>query len=141
MVKLAIKDTKKFELSKVEIDRPGPHYTLDTVRILSGFFPQADLILLIGGDSLHDLPTWHQPLDLVKACHQIGVMRRPGDSIDLSALERELPGLTARVRFVDAPLLEIASSQIQKRISEARPFQYYLPDSVYLYIQEHKLYL
>lgn len=141
MVKLAIKDTQNFELSKVEIDRPGPHFTLDTVRILAGLYPQADLILLIGGDSLHDLPTWHQPLDLVTACHRIGVMRRPGDSIDLSALERELPGLTDRVRFVDAPLLEIASSQIRKRISEGRPYQYYLPESVYSYIKEHKLYL
>jgi nicotinate-nucleotide adenylyltransferase len=141
MVKLAIKDNQNFELSTVEIDRPGPHYTLDTLRILSGLHPQADLILLIGGDSLHDLPTWHRPLDLVTACHQIGVMRRPGDSIDLSALEREIPGLTDRVRFVDAPLLEIASNQIRKRISEGRPFQYYLPDSVYIYIQEHKLYL
>ena len=140
MVKLAIGDNPDFELSRVEIDRPGPHYTVDTLGLLADAYPSADLILLIGGDSLRDLPTWHRPADLVAASHEIGVIRRPGDSVNLSAIERLVPGTQAKVRFVDAPLLEIASRQIRNRVRENRPFRYYLSQPVYEYIQKNNLY-
>lgn len=141
MLKLALRDEPGFELSTVDMDRPGPQYTLDTITLLGKKYPQSDLIPLIGGDSLRDLPDWHEPIKLVAACHQIGVMRRPGDLIDLSTLEKRIPGLTAKVRFVDAPLLEIASHEIRKRVSEGSPFRYYLLPSVYEYVVKHKLYL
>jgi nicotinate-nucleotide adenylyltransferase len=140
MLRLAIADEARFELSPVEMKRPGPHYSLDTLRLLAKGHPGADLILLIGGDSLHDLPSWHRPADLVAACCEIGVMRRPGDSIDLSQLEVPLPGISSKVRFVEAPLLEISSSQIRQRVTTGRPFRYYLPPRVYQYILEHPLY-
>ena len=140
MVKLALKDEPAFELSTIEIERPGPHYTLDTIRVLSKGHPSADLILLLGGDSLRDLPTWHRPADLVAACHQIGVMRRPGDSIDMASLEKKIPGLKSKVKFVEAPLLEIASSEIRRRATHGLPFRYYLLPAVYQYIQEYHLY-
>ena len=140
MVKLALNDERSFELSNIEIERPGPHYTLDTIRIFSKLYPNDDLILLLGGDSLRDLPTWHRPADLVAACHQIGVMRRPGDSIDMDKLEAKIPGLKTKVKFVEAPLLEIASSEIRQRTARALPFRYYLLPAVYQYIQEHNLY-
>ena len=140
MLKLALKDEPAFELSTMEMERPGPHYTLDTLEALADEYPGADLILLLGGDSLHDLPTWHRPADLVAACRQIGVIRRPGDSIELSALEKQIPGITDKVRFVDAPLLEIASREIRRRASSGLPFRYYLLPSVYDYVIEHKLY-
>jgi nicotinate-nucleotide adenylyltransferase len=89
---------------------------------------------------LRDLPGWHRPADLVAACREIGVMRRPGDAVDLSALERQVPGVQAKVRFVDAPLLEISSSDIRRRIREEMPFRYYLSPSVYEYILKHELY-
>ena len=140
MLKLALKDEPDFELSTIEMERSGPHYTSDTLRILAEQTPEAELIPLIGGDSLRDLPTWHRPADLVAASHQIGVMLRPGDSIDLSELERQIPGLTAKVRFIEAPLLEIASHEIRQRVAEGRPFRYYLLPSIYDYIVEHRLY-
>jgi nicotinate-nucleotide adenylyltransferase len=140
MVKLAIADDPSFELSAVEMDRPGPHYALDTVKILADQNPGAELVYLMGGDSLGDLPAWYRPADLVAALHFIGVMRRPGNSIDLSALEKTLPGLAAKVRFVDAPLLDIAAHEIRARIAEGRPFRYFLPPGVYTYIVEHNLY-
>ncbi len=140
MVKLALKGEPNFELSNIEIERPGPHYTLDTVRVFSKQFPGVDLILLLGGDSLRDLPTWHRPAELVAACHRIGVMRRPGDSIDMNSLVGKIPGLKDKVRFVEAPLLEIASSEIRRRASKSLPFRYYLLPAVYRYIQEHNLY-
>ena len=140
MVRLALKDEPDFELSRVDMDRPGPQYTLDTMKLLARQYPDDELIPLIGGDSLRDLPTWHNPKDLVEACHEIGVMRRPGNSIDLSQLEKEIPGLTAKIRFVDAPLLEIASHEIRQRAAEGLPFRYYVLPSVYKYIVAHKLY-
>ena len=141
MLKIALKDEPDFELSTVDMDRPGPHYTVDTLNLLARQNPNADLILLIGGDSLHDLPTWHLPEKIIASCHQIGVIRRPGDLIDLSLLESQIPGITDKVHFVDAPLLEIASHEIRKRISAGMPFRYYLLPSVYDYIVEHRLYL
>jgi nicotinate-nucleotide adenylyltransferase len=140
MVKLALKEEPDFEFSRIEIKRPGPHYTLDTLRIVSEQYPKAELILLLGGDSLRDLPTWHQPLEVTAACHQIGVMRRPGDSIDMAQLEAKIPGLNRKVKFVEAPLLEIASSEIRRRAARGLPFRYYLLPTVYQYIQKHRLY-
>lgn len=140
MVKLAIQDNPIFELSRLELDRPGPHYTLDTVHGIQADSPSADVILLIGGDSLHALPSWHRAPDLVAACHEIGVMRRPGDSANLSALERSLPGIQPKVRFVDAPLLEIASSEIRRRAAAGEPFRYYVPNAVHEYILNQHLY-
>ncbi len=140
MVELAISDNRRFELSTVEMDRPAPHYALDTVRIISEQNPSADLVYIMGGDSLRDLPAWHRPADLLAALHFIGVMRRPGDSIDLPALEKIIPGLTAKVRYVDAPLLDIAAHEIRRRVADGRPFRYFLPPAVYDYILEHNLY-
>lgn len=140
MLELAIADDSNFRLSRIEMDRPGPHYMVDTMQLLADQYPSADLILLIGGDSLRDLPTWHRPADLVSACHEIGVIRRPGDSVDLSALERSVPGTQAKVRFVEAPLLEISSSDIRRRIRAGQPFRYYVSQSVYEYILNNKLY-
>jgi nicotinate-nucleotide adenylyltransferase len=140
MVKLAIADDSQFEISSVELNRPGPHYALDTVQILAGQNPGMNLVYLMGGDSLRDLPNWYRPADFVSACHLIGVMRRPDDAVELGVLEESLPGLTAKVRFVDAPLLEIAAREVRSRIADGRPFRYFLPERVYKYIDSHGLY-
>lgn len=140
MLELAISGDSNFQLSRIEMDRPGPHFMVDTVQLLADKIPSAELILLIGGDSLRDLPTWHRPTDLVAACHEIGVIRRPGGSIDLSAVEESVPGTQAKVRFVEAPQLEISSSDIRGRIREGLPFRYYLSPSVFEYILKNKLY-
>ncbi len=140
MVERAIAGNPAFELSMLEAERPAPQYTLDTVRALQDLLPSADIVLLIGGDSLHDLLLWRQPAELLRACKQIGVMRRPASRIALAPLEKKLPGLTRKLRFVDAPLLEIASSEIRKRARAGKPFRYYLPPGVYQYILEQGLY-
>jgi nicotinate-nucleotide adenylyltransferase len=140
MVRLAIGNDPQFELSNVDLSRPGPHYALDTVKLLAGQNPGAELVYLMGGDSLRDLPTWHRPADFLSACHRIGVMRRPGDAVELDILEKKLPGLTAKVRFVEAPLLDIAAREIRARIAEGRPFRYFLPERVYEYIVNNALF-
>ena len=140
MVKLAIDADHQFELSSVDMDRPGPQFVVDTVKILAEQNPGTNLIYLMGGDSLRDLPLWHRPTDFIATCHAIGVMRRPGDAIDLPGLESKFHGLTAKVRFVEAPLLDIAAHEIRARVAGGRPFRYFLPPGVYRYIIKHNLY-
>jgi nicotinate-nucleotide adenylyltransferase len=140
MLKRAIGSAPGFELSTIEIDRPGPHYTLDTLDMLQIRTPSAKLVLLIGGDSLRDLPTWNRPSELITAVSAFGVMRRPGDEVNLQTLEGTLPGVSTKVRFVDAPQLEISSSSIRQRIAGGGHFRYYLPTGVYEYIQQNNLY-
>ncbi len=140
MVQAAIADEPVFVLSRVEIDRPGPHYALDTVRLLKAQHPNATLVYLIGGDSLVELPTWYQATAFVAACDEIGVMRRPASTVDWDAALDALPGLRAKARFVDAPLLEIAARDIRQRVREGRPFRYFLPSAVYQLIRERRLY-
>jgi nicotinate-nucleotide adenylyltransferase len=140
MVRLAIANDPQFEISSVEMNRPGPQYAQDTISLLAAEYPRMKLVYLMGGDSLRTLPTWHRPADFVSACSLIGVMRRPGDTIELATLEESLPGLSAKVRFVEAPLLDIAAREIRARIAEGRPFRYFLPEKVYEFIESHGLY-
>ena len=140
MLELALAGNPAFELSQVDIHRPPPHYAVDTVRTIHSQLPNARLAYLIGGDSLRDLPTWHKPADFLAACDILGVMRRPGDQIDDSTLKGDLPGLIEKIRFIEAPLLEISASEIRRRVSEGRPYRYYLPASVFEYIQQNHLY-
>jgi len=140
MTRRAIGNVSGFELSTIEIDRPGPHYTLDTIDRLQARHPSARLVLLIGGDSLRELPHWNRPDELVTAVHAFGVMRRPGDVLDLSELEKTLPGLKNKLRLFDTPQLEISSSSIRQRVASSGHFRFYLPQDVYEYIQKLKLY-
>ncbi len=141
MVEATIAENPDFELSRVDIDRSPPHYALDTVRLLQGRHPKAQLIYLMGGDSLNDLPTWFSYQEFIAGCHSLGVMRRPGDGIDLRELDTQIPEITSKVKFIDAPLLEISASQIRSKIHQGKPFRYLLPQSVYQIIQENNPYL
>jgi nicotinate-nucleotide adenylyltransferase len=140
MLESCLVDNPQFEISRIDIDRPAPHYAVDTMHILSSQYPSDELIYIMGGDSLRDLPDWHKPLKFVQACHSIGVMHRPGDQIDLEKLEFVLPGLKSKVQFMEAPLLSISSREVRQRILEKRSFRYYLPRSVFTYIEENHLY-
>jgi nicotinate-nucleotide adenylyltransferase len=140
MLVAAIGDDPCFEISRVDIDRPAPHYAVDTVRLLAATHPGEELVYLMGGDSLRDLPSWHQPEQFIDACDKIAVMRRPGDRINRRALERRYPRLSEKLLFITAPLLNISSSEIRMRIAEGRPAYYYLPGAVYELIQTRHLY-
>ena len=140
MLHLTISEYPQYTLSRVDIDRPPPLYAVDTVRLLAQKYPQTELVYLIGGDSLHDLPNWHNPGELVQVVSYLGVMRRPADHADLPALEQILPGLSQKILNIDAPLLEISSSAIRTHIATGRPFRHYLPVGVYFFIRERQLY-
>ncbi len=140
LVQAALKDDASFELCRVDLDRPGPHYTLDTVKLIQQQYPADELFYLIGGDSLHDFPNWYQSEQLLTSVTGLGVMRRPGDQIDLSRLEAALPGIVQKVMFVDAPLLEISSHEIRRRVAAGLPYRYYLLPPVYRCIHENGYY-
>jgi nicotinate-nucleotide adenylyltransferase len=140
MVEAAVENNPTFELSRVEIDRPPPYYALDTVKLLGEQHPGAELIYLMGGDSLRDLPTWHRPREFVETCHALGVMLRPEVGIDLLALETQLPGVSAKVCMIQTPLIEISASQIRQKVAQGGSFRYYLPQRVYDIIRERGLY-
>ena len=140
LVNLAISDNPGFELSRVDIDRPGPHYSVDTVLLLRKQFPHDELFYLMGGDSLHNLPGWHQPQRFVDACDGIGVMHRHEDQIDLDTLEKQLPGITAKIHLIEAPILEVSSHQIRQRILAGEGYRYYMSEKVYQLVEEMHLY-
>ena len=140
LVQAAIQDEPAFSFSTVDIDRKGPHYAVDSLRLLRAQHPDAGLIYLIGEDSLYDMPSWYQPQTLVNEVAGIGVMRRPGKLVDMAALETALPGISRKVGFVEAPLLEISSSQVRQRIHQGEAFQYYLLPAVYGLIETRQYY-
>lgn len=140
MVQAAIEGNSAFELSRVEIDRPAPHFAVDTVTLLGKMYPDSTLFYLMGGDSLQDLPSWHRPLEFIQRCYALGVMRRPGFCIDIRLLDSQLPGIIKKVQYFDAPLLEISASQIRHRVARREPFRYYLIPSVNQIILKRGLY-
>lgn len=140
MVRKTIKTDPHFELSTVELDRPGPQYAVDTVREIQRANPGAEMTYLFGEDSLRDILTWHDPGTFISYCHYLGVMRRPWVQFDLDDLEKHLPGLKKKTRWLECPLLEIASHDIRERIRDGRPFRYFLSEKVFEYIVENNLY-
>jgi nicotinate-nucleotide adenylyltransferase len=140
LVQAAIAGNPHFVLSRVEVDLPPPHYTSETMKILSASHPDDQLVYLMGGDSLSDLPSWHKPMEFLETCHAVGVMRRPGDQVDLRALEDILPGVSSKVKFVEAPLLDMSASAIREKIASGLPYRYYLPGDVYRIIRETGIY-
>ena len=140
MVKLAIFEDTAFSLSLVDINRPGPHYAVDTVKILKQSYADEDLIYLMGGDSLSNLHDWYLAEEFLDTVDGIGVMRRPGDEIDVSELVEKLPKLSSKLHFVTAPLLEISANQVRQRVKQERAYRYYLLPSVYDYIKTKMIY-
>jgi nicotinate-nucleotide adenylyltransferase len=139
MVKAIIAVEPGYEFSRVDIDRPGPHWAADTVRLLKEQFPDSELVYLMGGDSLRDLPRWGRPLEFLSGC-SLGVMRRPGDTFDLAVLETILPGITAKVEFVETPPLDVASHEIRARVHAGETYSDLVPEVVARIIQSRGLY-
>jgi nicotinate-nucleotide adenylyltransferase len=140
MMELALEGQPDFQISRVEIDRPGPHFTLDSIKLFQGEIPDSDLIYLIGGDSLRDFPTWKKPGDIVDLVSKIGVMRRPFTELDLNSLTKEIPELERKLEFINTPLLEISSREIRERVATGGHFRNYLAPAVFDYIVKEKLY-
>jgi nicotinate-nucleotide adenylyltransferase len=142
MVEAAIAGNERFALSHVDVDRPGPHYSADMVEVIAGSFdPGDELYFLMGGDSLHDLPRWHEPERLIARC-RLAVMRRPADGMDaaLESLCKTLPALASALRFVPAPLIEISGAEVRRRVRAGLSVRYLVPETVAAYIAREGLY-
>ncbi len=139
MTQQAIAGRSDWELARVDVDRPGPHYTADMLGLMRELYPGDELYLIVGSDSLRDLLTWYAPKRVVSQA-RLAVMRRPGAEADLPRLEAGLPGITSRLDWVEAPLLDISSHDIQRRVCAGMSIRYLVPEAVERYIAEQGLY-
>lgn len=144
MLELAIASNPHFRLSRVEMDRPGPSYLVDTLRLLlQEWGTDAALYFVIGWDSLEEFHTWRDPMGILAQLTYLVAARRPGYRKDdgyMTSLEARLPGIAQRLLVVPAPQLDISSTDLRRRVAEKRPIKYQLPEGVEQYIREHGLY-
>lgn len=139
MVRRAIADNPHFKLCTLEVERPGPSYTVDTLTMLrKQLGSEASLFFILGRDTLAELPLWKEPEKLVQLCRLV-VAPRLG-SKDLKHLETAIPGLLDKVIQLDMPVIGISSSGIRQRIAQGLPIRYLVPAEVEKYITEHKIY-
>ena len=129
LVELAISDDSRFETSRAEIDRPGPSYTVDTLRELREKSPEDELFLILGGDQAAALPAWHEPEE-VMALATVAVVERSNWSRNAIGIKvGRLPG-AERIRYLDMPVVQVSSSSIRRRVAEDLPIRYMVPDKV-----------
>jgi len=140
MVRLAIAGKPGFELSTIEIERPGATYTVDTIAELQAQLGGDELFFILGWDNLNQLPQWHQPARLIEMCRLVAVPRVDFPLPDLASLEKELPGISQRVILFDAPHIDINASEIRRRAAEGLSISGLVPEPVERYIKEHGLY-
>jgi nicotinate-nucleotide adenylyltransferase len=138
MTVIATASNPAFTVSRLEIDHPGPTYTVDTLRRLRA--EQEDgtrLYFILGADAVLQLLTWKEP-DQVLAQAEFIAATRPG--FDLDRLVSQVPGAADRIHRMEIPALGIAASDIRARVVRGAPIQYLVPDGVARYIHKHGLY-
>jgi nicotinate-nucleotide adenylyltransferase len=143
MLALALAGNPAFRVEDLEKDRAGPSYTADTLAELQRRHPQAELLLLVGSDTLKDLPTWHEPQRLLR-CAGLLVTARPGNPVPPADELRARISLPAdvplRLEVVQTPLVDISSHDLRLRAAQGRSLRYFLPRAVECYIHEKRLY-
>ena len=130
MTERAIAGDRRFAVSRLEVDRAGPSYTIDTVTALRAQHPDAQFTLILGSDAFRDLPHWHRSAELQKAV-RIAVVTRE---------EALPPEAVAQPRCVTIAPIGISSSQCRRRVREGLGVNYLVPEAVAGYIEEHSLY-
>jgi nicotinate-nucleotide adenylyltransferase len=139
MVRRAIADNPHFKLFTLEVERPGPSYTVDTLMMLrKQLGREASLFFILGRDTLAGLSLWKEPEKLVQLCRLV-VAPRLG-SKDLKHLETSIPGLLDKVIQLDMPVIGISSAEIRQRIAQGLTIRYLVPVEVEKYIAEQKIY-
>ncbi len=143
MLALAISGQPAFRVDELEKDRPGPSYTVDTLAQLKSRQPEAELFLVIGSDTLHDLPLWHQPARILELAGLL-VVPRPGWAVpSCEEVKKRLmlgDSFPLRYEVCSIPQIDIASRDLRRRLAEGRSVRYLLPRAVEAYIQDKKLY-
>ncbi|MDQ3930495.1 MAG: nicotinate-nucleotide adenylyltransferase [Chloroflexota bacterium] len=141
MVQLAIAGNPYFALSRVDVDRQGPSYTVRTLELLQQEWsaPELRLWFIIGSDSLFTFPSWHDPAGIL-AQARLAVVRRPGTQLDRTSLYNAVQGLESSIDWVDAPLIDVSATDLRRRVAEGLSIRYRLPEAVGEYIETHGLY-
>ena len=144
MVELATEGEPATAVSRVEIDRSGPSYTVDTVEALLEEAARADrpvdLTVILSAESFADVPDWHAA-DRLVGLATIAVAPRPGHPLpDPTALAGRLPGLIGRLAVIHGTLPDISASKIRALVAAGRPIDHLVPPRVAAYIEEHHLY-
>lgn len=140
MVRLACAGNDALIPSSLELDRPPPSYTVDTLRICrERYGPEVELFLIIGADAAADLPRWREP-DQIARLARIVVVERPGYTFDHESLVTAAPAVRDRMIVLAGPQLAISSTDLRQRLATGRPVRYQLPDAVLAYVNHHQLY-
>lgn len=145
MLRRAIKGNEKFELSRIELQRKGPSYTIDTIRRLRRELGAgAALYFLVGADSIGELPAWKDAPLLVQLCRVVPITRpgnRSGDEIHrLAQAIGEKAAHEILARLLKIPLVDVSSSEIRRRLRSGASIRYLVPEPVRRYIEERRLY-
>lgn len=140
LCELAVAGNPRLEVSRIEVGRDGPSFTVDTLRELHARAPEDELTFIVGGDMAHSLPTWREPEAILELA-RIGVAGRDGTH-RAGVIERlsVLPGAAERIDFFDMPRIDISSSLIRRWLAAGRPVRYLVPDAVIASIAERGLY-
>jgi nicotinate-nucleotide adenylyltransferase len=134
MTVIATASNPRFSVSRVDIDRPGETYTIDTLRDLRAERgPDAELFFITGADALTEILTWRDSDELFKLAHFVGCTR-PGHQLSLGSLPRE------NVSLIEIPALAISSTECRARVRSGDPIWYLVPDGIVQYISKRKLY-
>lgn len=133
MTVIATASNPRFTVSRVDIDRPGPTYTVDTLRDLRRERPEADLFFITGADALAQILTWKDAADLWDLAHFVAVSR-PGHHLSVDGLPE------GAVTVLEVPALAISSTDCRNRARAGEPVWYLVPDGVVQYIAKHSLY-
>jgi nicotinate-nucleotide adenylyltransferase len=139
MVELAIADDERFEASRIEIDREGPSYTVDTLAQLREESPDDELFLILGGDQAAALPAWHEPERVLELATPAVFSRETWGRNAVGIKIGRLPG-AERVRYLDMPAIQVSSTLVRRRVRERLPIRYLVPDKVADYIVTNGLY-
>lgn len=133
MVECAIEGLDHFSASRIELDRAGKSYTVETLRQLRAMRPDGDFYLIIGADNVAQMSTWQDPVGILDLCTVVAGSR-------LVAEDRVDPALAARMLFIDTPLIELSSTLIRQRLHDGLPVRAMIPEKVERYIREKGLY-
>ena len=133
MTVIATASNPRFAVSRVDIDRGGTTYTIDTLRDLSARVPDADFYFITGADALAQIAQWKDADSLFEMAHFVGVTR-PGHVLESSGLPRR------SVSLMEVPAMAISSSDCRQRVRAGKPVWYLVPDGVVQYIGKHGLY-
>jgi nicotinate-nucleotide adenylyltransferase len=140
MVVAAVAGNDAFEVSRIEVERAGPSYTVDTLAALCEADPADHLALILSAESYTELSTWHEPRRILDLADLIVAPRVGYAEADPALVPRQFPDAPAAIAFMDGPRIRLSASEIRQRAAESRSVRYLVPDAVAAYISDHGLY-